>query len=435
MGGDIGPQQPLTTTTRSNTSPTPRLPPPHQHGQAGDTLLSHHDTSTTNNSTPYPNNNTNSHTHVSTPRTTIAIHRSSSKADVDRDMNNTELDLALASLIPTMVTLPATCTLDIINLTNTLPTALTSRGNTTILLPMWFRHHWVLGALHGDTLDVWDSAPSPLVKEDILRFAATLALRLGTTLRVRGRATSRQPWGTRQCGTHAIVRAVLLSLNLNFALPTDQVVDFELLRRVLPTPSRNTAPIAALLASVAHPNYIDAATNNTRIPPLQAASIRECLRSAKGDARFLLAYHTSAAALPNDWAWGVATVLRASYSSTSVSWLALAPHSVAKKLSLPSAALFAFALAPLKAPLVDWDRHTGSSTRLPFPELDPHLTRQQPHSQPSWRPADLHVAGTLSIARLCNTKGRGLYRYPNFRLSNQYGPCRTHSQQHVNCSS
>ena len=244
-------------------------------------------------------------------------------------MNNTELDLALASLIPTMVTLPATCTLDISNLTNTLPTALTSRGNTTILLPMWFRHHWVLGALHGDTLDVWDSAPSPLVKEDILRFAATLALRLGTTLRVRGRATSRQPWGTRQCGTHAIVRAVLLSLNLNFALPTDQVVDFELLRRVLPTPSRNTAPIAALLASVAHPNYIDAATNNTRIPPLQAASIR---------------------------------------------------------------------------------------------------------AQPSWRPAYLCVVCTLSIARLCNTKGRGLYRYPNFRLSSQHGPRGTYSQRHVNRS-
>jgi integrase len=346
VGGDNGPQ-PTTTTSRPLTLTT--LPP--QLGQAGDTLLGQ----TTN-------NNTNTHTSADPPRTTLPAHRGGSAADNDRDMNNNELDCALARLIPNVTALPATCTIDICNPNTPLATALSTRGGTTILLPMWFRHHWVLGALRGNTLDVWDSAPSPLVKDDILAFASTLAQRLGVSLRVRGRATARQPWGTRQCGTHAIVRAVLLSLDLNCALPAETVVDFGLLRGILPTsPSTTTLPIAALLASVSHPNHIDAAANNNHIPPFQAASIRECLRPSKEKNLFLLAYHTSPGALPNDWLWGLATVLRVSYASTQVSWKALTPDAAAKTLTLPSSELHIFALAAIKPASVEWDRHTPAA--------------------------------------------------------------------------
>ena len=93
--------------------------------------------------------------------------------------------------------------------------------------------------------------------------------RLGVELRVRARTTSRQPWGTRQCGTHAIVRAVLLSINLNFAFPNVPVTDFQLLRRLLPTSSAITQqPLPALLAAITHPSLIEAATTNSH-PPFQ----------------------------------------------------------------------------------------------------------------------------------------------------------------------
>ena len=321
-------------------------------------------------------------------------------------MASDALDCALTCL-PSVTTLASTCAIDLIDTAIPLPPSLTNRAAGVLVLPLWFRHHWVLGTLTGTQLDVWDSAPSSLVKADIIAFAQRLATRLNSPLRVRSRKVARQPYGSRQCGLHTVVRALLASLGIAALLPNEAVVDWDALRAVLPTHAQaDPAPFtAAALVAVTRPHHALNATENRFIPHLEDDQVRSTLVAARVNHKFLAAKHTSRDAKSGAWAWGIITIVERKRSSTVVTWQpVLAQTTTTTTLSLPSQ-LFVFALAPLPAAPIEWD---VSTTDVLEPSIAPTLrvgVSAMPSPSPDATPNTSQVARqpATTTARLGDT--------------------------------
>lgn len=312
-------------------------------------------------------------------------------------MTDAEIDAALQAL-PSVHHLSATCSIDICDHNTPLPLPLRSASSTTLVLPLWFRKHWVLGTLKQDVLDVWDSAPSDLIKKDLSTFANSMAERIGRPIQIRGRLAARQPYGSRQCGIHIIVRALMSSLGIQSLLPNEPVVDWAALRPSLPrTSSDDPAPFtSAALVAITAPNQVYRACNNQHIPHIDDDYIKTTLCAGQTNHRFLVARHPASSAKPAQWLWGIATITRHKRASCVLSWLPLlAQSSTATEVTLPSASYFVFALSPLRPAPVTWDTHTiealepsisptlhiGSQSRSPSPRATPSVARSIPAAE------------------------------------------------------
>ncbi len=90
----------------------------------------------------------------------------------------------------------------------------------TIILPMWFRHHWLMAVLHKTSThitparktrsstqaEVYDSAPSPAVRRDVERWFLNTGV---TSLPLRWATTPQQRRGSNDCGPFAVASALL----------------------------------------------------------------------------------------------------------------------------------------------------------------------------------------------------------------------------------
>lgn len=288
-----------------------------------------------------------------------------------RDMTNADIDRAIGSL-PSVTSLTATCAIDIADDIIPLPAALLQHTGGTLILPLWFRHHWILGSMRGDTIDIWDSAPSGHVKADVVAFTKHMATRLGRPLRVRGRLAARQPYGTRQCGIHAIVRALLSSLGISALIPNIPVVDWEELRTVLPSRRKNDPAlfITAALVAATRPADATAAAHDRVISHLRDDDVQTTFRAGQVNHRFLIAKHAGSNTKPSQWSWGIATITKQKRAGTIVDWTPLLDGTSATTLSFPSASDNIFALAPLRPAPITWE---VSTTDVVEPSLAPTL--------------------------------------------------------------
>lgn len=362
---------------------------------------------TTNNNTAQSSNNTTNNTNNTTYTGPTGDTLSATNTTTNnnnntpnRDMASDVLDLALRSL-PSVTALTSTCSIDLADDLIPLPIALRNSSLRTLALPLWFRHHWVLGSLHDDVLDIWDSAPSPHVKSDIIAFTRLLALRIGRPLRVRGRLAARQPYGSKQCGLHTVVRALLSSLGLSALLPNEPVVDWDALRSVLPSSSTSdpTPFTSAALVAAARPSQIPAAVTDRHIPHLADQDIRSTLLAAKTNHRFLVARHASRTANPSSWAWGTFTIRSHKRSTASGLWTPLLASTESTTLVTFPSQLFVFALAPLQTAPITWDIMTSDlTTDTPAPSRSADRTPSV--SQPPTTTARLgDTTSTTTILR------------------------------------
>jgi integrase len=191
-------------------------------------------------------------------------------------------------------------------------------------------------------------------------FAHTLAARLKRTIRVRGRRISRQPYDTRQCGIHTIVRAFLSSIGIDAALPSDSVADFEPLRQLLPGLSKNdTKPfLSAALVATARPAQLHTAINKKAIQPLEDAFVTDAIKRADKGHRFLTAKHNSSNSLASQWQWGITTVNRHNRTSAATTWAPIMSNEAPYDVYLPSANFHIYAFAPLVTAPTVWDVST-----------------------------------------------------------------------------
>lgn len=251
--------------------------------------------------------------------------------------------------------------------------------------------------MRGDTIDIWDSAPSGHVKGDVVAFTKHMATRLGRPLRVRGRLAARQPYGTRQCGLHAIVRALLSSLGISALIPNIPVVDWEELRTVLPHRKKNDpAPFTtAALVAATRPADTTAAAHDRAIPHLHDDDVQTTLRAGQVNHRFLVAKHAGSTTKPSQWSWGIATITKQKRSGTTVSWAPLLAGTSATTLSFPSASVNVFALAPLRPAPITWE---VSTTDVVEPSLAPTLRVGEPSPDATPSPSRTPAARPSQVA-------------------------------------
>ena len=337
-------------------------------------------------------------------------------------MSNVDLDTAL-SLIPTISMLKSTCSIDLIDSLIPIPQSLANaRNDSTLSLPLWFRGHWILGTYNKGTLDIWDSAPSGLVKDDVIAFAKTLATRLRQPLRVRGRLAARQPYGTRQCGIHTIVRALLTSLGISSLLPNVPIADWEALRNVLPQ-ERGNVPndfIASALVAVTRPECTVKATKDALIGHLPDTEVRSSLGTAQINHRFLVAQHTSKTAKPSQWSWGIATVVSHKRAVTSISWKSIiSTADSATTMVLPSPSVHIFAVSPLRPAPVTWDVCTSDIAEPSFahtlrigpssPDATPSPSRAREPSGPPVLPQQASLSQHPTAPPANQAQGQSTY--------------------------
>lgn len=247
-------------------------------------------------------------------------------------------------------------------------------SRVAVFLPLWFRHHWVLGSLNpGGTLDIWDSAPSTIIQSDIRDFASALSTRLGFPVSVKGRLIPRQPYASRQCGIHTVARALLCSLGLTSSLPLKAVVDLEPLRSLLPkTQDQATSFTALVLLAAARPEALHPFISQKKATSaLKDSEVSSLLSGAQPNFRFLTARHTSKTSLPDAWEWGIASIRAHKRATTLLAWKPLinAVTNTTQDFQIPSASYFIFALTPLKPAPITWelsaDEITSSQSLAP----------------------------------------------------------------------
>ena len=315
-------------------------------------------------------------------------------------MNNEEIDIALSKL--ELLRTPATTSIDILDLTRPLPDVLLQNPPSPVMMPLWFRHHWVLGVYSTKstphTLDVWDSAPSPIVQREILSFAATLAKRLQQDLQVKGRLAPRQPYGSRQCGVHIITRAIVTARGITAALPANPIADWDILRTIIPTTTSNRGgdcfTTAALIAA-ARPDVLHSLLNNRPIQPLNDADVKVQLLSAQKNHRFLVARAASNKAKPETWEWVIGTVKLQKRASTLLSGFNISTQTDRSDLTVPTNDHYVFACASLRPAPVTWDTtisKTAETSLAPTLRVGESLSQEDAaHSSTSTYDPDLEA--------------------------------------------
>lgn len=104
-----------------------------------------------------------------------------------------------------------------------------------VYLPLWIRHHWLLGVFNNNTLTLADSSPGVATREDVNNLATLLAYAQDAPVHIKWFATPRQPRGTVECGLHVVVNALLHQTNAlqeTDNKPQQRVIEYE--RRIGP---------------------------------------------------------------------------------------------------------------------------------------------------------------------------------------------------------
>eukprot|EP00760_Papus_ankaliazontas_P016569 PhM_4_TR16809/c0_g2_i5/m.52216 len=85
-------------------------------------------------------------------------------------------------------------------------------NSSNVLLPLHVRHHWTTAIVDLDQgslrTRVYDSAPSPITKRDIIKVCSLMGLRNVSIICV-----ARQPRGSNECGLHVLFFAMWLAFS------------------------------------------------------------------------------------------------------------------------------------------------------------------------------------------------------------------------------
>lgn len=123
-----------------------------------------------------------------------------------------------------------------------------------VYLPLWIRHHWLLGVFNNNVITIADSSPGVATKEDITTLTNILAFTQEAPVKLQWFSTPRQPRGSVECGLHVVVNALLHHTNALQAQdtkPAQRVIEYE--RRIGPIIANwlsATIPIAQLFTAL-----------------------------------------------------------------------------------------------------------------------------------------------------------------------------------------
>ena len=78
-----------------------------------------------------------------------------------------------------------------------------------VFLPLWIRHHWLLGVLDNNVLQIADSSPGVATREDISLLINLLSFIKEAPINLKWFSTPRQPKGSVECGLHVVINAIL----------------------------------------------------------------------------------------------------------------------------------------------------------------------------------------------------------------------------------
>ncbi|PHR94983.1 MAG: hypothetical protein COA68_17750 [Oceanobacter sp.] len=145
----------------------------------------------------------------------------------------------------------------------------TQTANTTLLCVAHFRHHWVCMRIHGDLnldstskVEVWDSAPSPMVQRDIRRLTKALGWPEAHFL-----PSPRQTRMSEECGLFALANYSLLAEGIT--PPDIGTVSLSPLRQLLTLSGRE---LETQLALDFHNQFMTLVRTAYGIAPIQVAS-------------------------------------------------------------------------------------------------------------------------------------------------------------------
>ena len=91
---------------------------------------------------------------------------------------------------------------------------LKSKMNAPLYLPLWIRHHWLLGIWRAGTLTLADSSPGIARKEDIEALLALFTHISQTPTKLEWCKVPKQPRSSVECGLHVTINLVLMTHQL-----------------------------------------------------------------------------------------------------------------------------------------------------------------------------------------------------------------------------
>ena len=123
-----------------------------------------------------------------------------------------------------------------------------------VFLPLWIRHHWLLGVVDKNVLKIADSSPGVATREDISTITNLLAFVQEAPVHLQWFSTPRQPRGSVECGLHVVINAILHHANALQAQdnkPSQRVIEYERLMGPLIASWINASiPISQLITSL-----------------------------------------------------------------------------------------------------------------------------------------------------------------------------------------
>ena len=99
-----------------------------------------------------------------------------------------------------------------------------------VFLPLWIRHHWLLGVLENNVLKIADSSPGVATREDISLLTNLLSFIKEVPIHLKWFSTPRQPRGSVECGLHVVINTILHQTNALQAQdnrPSQRVIEYE----------------------------------------------------------------------------------------------------------------------------------------------------------------------------------------------------------------
>ena len=144
------------------------------------------------------------------------------------EWSNIDLDVALENL--GINAMPARFLVDLQDDPPPTIALLRTKATQKLYLPLWIRHHWLLGVLEANSLYIADSSPGIATKEDIAALTDLFAFIKEGPITLRWLCSPRQPRSSVECGLHVVINTILhLShiLQPSDTKPIQRVIEYE----------------------------------------------------------------------------------------------------------------------------------------------------------------------------------------------------------------
>jgi len=167
------------------------------------------------------------------------------------EWSNRDLDEAFTQL--NLNRMPARFLVDMQDHPSTTLATLKTKMKDTLYLPLWIRHHWILGVWTPGMLTIADSSPGIATKADFLAVQALLAYASLMPVGIQWFNVPRQPSNSVECGLHVAINLILAvnkMLKAHANKPNQRVIEYE--RTLGPLITKwlaNNIPLPQLLTS------------------------------------------------------------------------------------------------------------------------------------------------------------------------------------------